>query len=94
MSRLRIALQGRDTCNGACETEGGCTCLRPQISEKQLDARIKERREFSDAITAERMEREMSFYRRGWISGLVGGVVAGGLLVAIALMAGLKWTGA
>lgn len=88
MNRLRIALQGRDTCNGTCETEGGCTCLVSKSTESQLDRRIAEQRAFAQDYE-EALERRA--YTEGWRWGLVNGLFAGGASVAAALFAGIHW---
>ena len=88
MSRLRIALQGRDTCNGSCETQAGCDCLRSQMAWQPVDTGIAERRAIADAVHEE-IERDA--YRAGWRWGLVNDLFAGGIFVAAALFAGIHW---
>lgn len=90
MSRLRIALAGRDTCNGTCEHEGGCECLRPQVTEQQLDMRIAEKRAFA-ARADDAIERRA--YCAGWRWGVIDGVLAGALITCIAFLLGFRAIG-
>lgn len=91
MSPLRIALQGRDTCNGTCESASGCECLQPKATEQQLDQRIAERRAFANQAE-EAIEHRA--YCSGWRWGLIDGVLVGGLLTVGAFVLGQHWLGA
>lgn len=77
MSRLRIALAGRDTCNGSCESHAGCDCVRaPQPLTDYATLR------------AAQIEQERTHYARGWRWGVLDGLVLGALLMALAIAAG------
>lgn len=88
MNRLRIALQERDTCDGTCESEGGCECVSPRVTEQHLDRRIDEQRAFAQDYE-EAIERRA--YGNGWRWGLVNGLFVGGIFVTVALFAGIHW---
>ena len=89
MSAAHPFVPGRDTCNGSCESWGGCNCVKQtRLTEQDLDAAIAAQRTF----TAEaEEERERAHYCRGWRYGLVDGVFAGALFVFLAMKLGTLW---
>lgn len=86
MSAVRMAIAGRDTCTGRCETALGCNC-KGGLTELELDAGIAERRAFVHQAEA---DIESRAYRSGWRWGVLDGAVVGGVLVALAFIFGIN----